>query len=187
MNANEMYEYVERIANLIRTNVRKSGLASGLQPVQMEALHYLSRCNRYSDTPVAVAEFLGLTKGTVSQTIGVLENNHLVQKVTDKRDRRVVHLHLTPNGESVLAQSIPPKAMTAALQIMTDQCQHQLGRSLQELLSGLQHANGLKTFGPCKTCIHHLYDGAERRCELTRENLTDSDAEKICREHIPSP
>ena len=36
MNANEMYEYVERIANLIRTSVRKDGLASGLQPVQME-------------------------------------------------------------------------------------------------------------------------------------------------------
>ena len=74
MKTEQIYEYLERIANLLRTDTRKLGVGKGLQPVQMEALHYLSCCNRYSNTPVAVSDYLGLTKGTVSQTLGVLEN-----------------------------------------------------------------------------------------------------------------
>lgn len=187
MNPNEMYEYVERIANLIRTRVRKSGLASGVQPVQMEALHYLSRCNRYSNTPVAVAEYLGLTKGTVSQTLGVLEDNGLVEKTTDSRDRRVVHLNLTPAGSRVLDESIPPDILKSAINELPEQEQHQMAQSIEHLLLCLQRANGLKTFGPCKTCVHHQQtDDAQRRCGLTREILTESDANKICREHIPA-
>ena len=187
MNPNEMYEYVERIANLIRTRVRKAGLANGVQPVQMEALHYLSRCNRYSNTPVAVAEFLGLTKGTVSQTLGVLEDNGLVEKTTDSRDRRVVHLHLTSSGTQVLEQSIPPDVLKSAISALPAKEQRQLEESIQRLLLCLQRANGLKTFGPCRTCVHHQLTGdAQRRCGLTREILTESDASKICREHLPS-
>jgi DNA-binding MarR family transcriptional regulator len=187
MNPNEMYEYMERIANLIRTSVRKTGLASGLQPVQMEALHYLNRCNRYSNTPVAVAEFLGLTKGTVSQTLGVLEFNGLVEKVTDERDRRVVHLHLTPVGEDVLDKSIPPGVLKAAMEVLPEEEQTSMARSLESLLLSLQRANGLKTFGPCKTCVHHQQtEDGQRRCGLTREMLSDDDADRICREHLPT-
>ena len=186
MNPNEMYEYVERIANLIRTSVRKTGLASGLQPVQMEALHYLSRCNRYSNTPVAVAEYLGLTKGTVSQTLAVLEASGLLEKTTDIRDRRVVHLHLTPAGEQVLQESIPPSVLKFALAELPDSEQKQIEESIPRLLRSLQHANGLKTFGACKTCVHHQYmDDDQRRCGLTHEILSEVDAGKICREHHP--
>jgi DNA-binding MarR family transcriptional regulator len=186
MNANEMYEYVERIANLIRTSVRKDGLASGLQPVQMEALHYLSRCNRYSNTPVAVAEFLGLTKGTVSQTLGVLESNGFLEKQTDLRDRRVVHLTLTPAGEQVLDESIPPNVLKSALDVLPALDRRQMEQSVEQLLRCLQQANSLKTFGSCKICVHHQRtDDGMRHCGLTRETLSDFDAEKICREHQP--
>lgn len=186
MNPNEMYEYMERIANLIRTSVRKTGLASGLQPVQMEALHYLNRCNRYSNTPVAVAEFLGLTKGTVSQTLGVLKFNGLVEKITDERDRRVVHLSLTPLGVEIIDKSIPPDVLKTALEVLPESEQLSMARSMKNLLLSLQRANGLKTFGPCKTCVHHQYaeDGL-RHCGLTRETLSEDDAERICREHFP--
>ena len=184
MNTTEMYEQVERIANFVRTSVRKSGLASGLQPVQMEALHYLDRCNRYSDTPVAVAEFLGLTKGTVSQTLGVLVNNGFVDRHPDTHDRRVVHLTLTPEGKQVLDGTIPPPVLKNAMDFVSDDERLQIEQSLQKLLSKLQYANGMKSFGVCKSCIHHqLNDNGDHQCGLTRETLSQHDREKICREH----
>lgn len=188
MNSSEMYEYVERIANLIRTSLRRSGLTNELQPVQMEALHYLSRCNRYSNTPVAVAEFLGLTKGTVSQTLRVLESAGLLEKKTDLRDRRVVHLSLTPEGEQVLAHSIPPPVLQLAVAELPEPEQRETEQVLARLLRALQHANHLKTFGACKTCVHHQQIAdARRQCGLTKEFLTEEDAIKICREHLPPP
>jgi DNA-binding MarR family transcriptional regulator len=186
MNTEAIYEYLERIANLIRTDVRKTGIGSGLQPIHLEALHYLSRCNRYSNTPIAVAEFLGLTKGTVSQTLGVLEANGLIEKQTDTRDRRVVHLNLTPLGEQVIAESIPPQVIRSAMTALSPSEDEAVIEALRLILRRLQQANGLKSFAACKTCRHHLIeqDGA-RRCGLTSELLTDIDAEKICREHEP--
>ncbi|MCP4325394.1 MAG: MarR family transcriptional regulator, partial [Alteromonadales bacterium] len=63
---NELFNIIERLANLLRQEIRLAGKELGLQPVQQEALYYLSICNKYSDTTLAVTEYLGLTKGTVS-------------------------------------------------------------------------------------------------------------------------
>ena len=185
MNSSQMYEYVERLSNLMRTSVRKAGLTRGLQPIQMEALHYLSRCNHYSNTPVAVAEFLGLTKGTVSQTLGVLEADGLLEKRTDIKDRRVVHLTLTAAGESVVKDCIPPTELTQALSQLGDGEAALIGNALESLLHALQRANGLKSFGACHQCRHHeIATTGIRSCGLTQEALSETDMDKICREHL---
>ncbi|CAI8805892.1 MarR family winged helix-turn-helix transcriptional regulator [Methylocaldum szegediense] len=187
MNTDLIYDYLERIANLIRTDVRRMGIARGLQPVQLEALHYLSRCNRYSNTPVAVADYLGLTKGTVSQTLGVLESSGLIEKQADRNDRRVVHLNLTDEGLRVVSDSIPPNVFRFAVNGLSENSRSEITASLNRVLRELQTANNLKTFGSCKTCRHHLIqDDGTRQCGLTKEWLTESDAEKICREHQPA-
>ena len=81
MKTNQIYDYVERLSELLRVDARQKGAEHGLLPVQLEVLHYLSICNQYSDTPMAVTEYLGQTKGTVSQTLKVLENKALLVKV----------------------------------------------------------------------------------------------------------
>ena len=63
---------LERLASLLRSERRNRLLKHGLQPIQFEVLYYLSICNRYSDTPMGVTDYLGQTKGTVSQTLKVL-------------------------------------------------------------------------------------------------------------------
>jgi DNA-binding MarR family transcriptional regulator len=186
MNTEQIYEYLERIANLLRTDTRKIGAGRGLQPVQLEALHYLGSCNRYSDTPAASADFLGLTKGTVSQTLGVLERLGFVEKRPDSKDRRVVHLHLTERGREVLDESFPPATLKGAMERIGDAERELLASGLQRLLRAMQEANRLRSFGVCKTCRHHrLQDDGSRRCGLTGETLTDDDSGKICREHEP--
>lgn len=184
MKTEQIYDHLERIANLLRTDTRKAGLGKGLQPVQMEALHYLSVCNRYSNTPAAVADYLGLTKGTVSQTLGVLEAAGLVEKKPDLRDRRVVHLVLTEDGWRVIGDSIPPKILKNAIDLLSEPDQQAVAWALNQVLRVLQQANRLRTFGVCKTCRHHrvLAEGMHR-CALTGEQLQPEEIENICREH----
>ncbi|MEN8763252.1 MAG: MarR family transcriptional regulator, partial [Thiogranum sp.] len=94
----EVRDLIERLGNLVRANVRAVCSEYGLRPVQLEAMRFLTQCNRYSDTPQAVAEYLGLTKGTVSQTLKVLEKKGLLRKLGDAKDKRVVHLNPTAKG-----------------------------------------------------------------------------------------
>jgi len=184
MSTQVIYEYLERVANLIRTDMRRLGMVYGLQPIQLEALHYLSRCNRYSNNPMAVAEFLGLTKGTVSQTLNVLETSGLIERGLDPRDKRRVHLTLTPEGQQVIGGTVPPESLKRALEAIPPDFSADTLAVLRELLRQLQRANGLKTFGACKTCSHHAIDESNgRQCLLTGEALTEVDAELLCREH----
>ena len=111
MKTNQIYDYVERLSELLRVDARQKGAEHGLLPVQLEVLHYLSICNQYSDTPMAVTEYLGQTKGTVSQTLKVLENKALLVKVSDEKDKRTTHLSLSPKGRRLVNEIIPTQLL----------------------------------------------------------------------------
>jgi DNA-binding MarR family transcriptional regulator len=178
-----IYDYLERLANLLRTDSRRSGAAFGLQPVQLEALHYLSICNRYSDTPMAVTDYLGQTKGTVSQTLKVLESKGLIEKSIDPDDRRMMHLSLTASGRKILGQSIPPPQLVKACGQLDRQDHDAIIDALRTLLHTLQQANSLKSFGVCETCRYNQAKGNSYHCGLTGEALSKQDIGLICREH----
>ena len=97
-----LLELVERLGNLMRSELRKSGSDEAMQPVHLQALIYLSKANRYSNTPQALADYLGLTKGTVSQTLLLLDRRGLIERFEDEIDRRVVRLRLSSAGERLL-------------------------------------------------------------------------------------
>jgi len=167
----------------MRVDVRSSGRKDGLLPVQVEALHYLAQCNRYSDTVQGLTDFLGQTKGTVSQTVKVLTARDLVEKRPDTEDRRIVHLHVTTAGQQVLSRLIPAHFLSQGLRILPDERVEQLSEALTELLRAVQYSNRFKTFAVCKSCRFNAGQSGSCRCELTGEALSDSDVELICREH----
>lgn len=182
--ATQAHTYLERLGNLLRSEARSLGVRYGLQPVQMEALAYLGNCNRYSDTPLGVTDYLGLTKGTVSQTLKVLENKGLLRKQADKKDKRVVHLHLSAAGRNLLNKAVPAPAIRDACETLTATQQSAMLEGLSALLGAIQSGNGMKSFGVCKTCRHNEQRPAgEFYCKLTREPLSRGDVELICREH----
>jgi DNA-binding MarR family transcriptional regulator len=185
MNApNRLHVLLERIDNLLRQEMRRGGAEGGLLPVQLQALHYLAICNRYSDTPQGVAEYLALTKGTVSQTLKVLESRGLVRKSTDPEDRRVVHLELTAAGRQALEASVPPPLLAAATTRLTARERKELETGLASLLDHLQQANDRRSFGVCRSCRYHrVISPALARCELLGAELSPEDASRICREH----
>ena len=184
MKEKQIYDYVERLSNLLRNDMRREGAAYGLLPVQLEALHYLSICNRYSDTPMGVTEYLGQTKGTVSQSLKILEKKGLIAKHADSRDKRVTHLRVSHSGKKLLAKSIPAPKFAHTCRQLNAQSQTRIVEALKELLLALQRSNGMKVFGVCRTCRHNnRNEDGSYFCGLTKEPLSDRDVELICREH----
>jgi DNA-binding MarR family transcriptional regulator len=95
----------ERLGALVQQSVRDDAARQGLLPIHIQVLHYLAQANRYSDLPIAIAEYFGITRGTVSQTLAVLERKGLLTKEPDSRHGKRVHLKLTPAGEVALKES----------------------------------------------------------------------------------
>lgn len=152
--------------------------------MQLEVLHYLAICNRYSNSPLAITEYLGLTRGTVSQTLMVLHNKGLVSKQTDEKDKRVVHLSLTAQGRKLVEKAVPASLLQAACARLSGKEQAMVIEAMNKLLLACQQANQMSSFGVCSTCRHNQRpaDGGYF-CGLTQEPLSAADIVLICREH----
>ena len=177
-----------RLADLIsRLGRATHGLqfTDGLNPAQWEALRFLGRANRVSRSPTALAEFLGTTKGTASQTLRALEAKGYVRRARGAAARRSVALDLTPAGEKLLEADPMARLEQVAAQI-PEQLGTAMADGLESLLRGLRASCGSAMFGVCAECGHHLPDGgcqtAERldRCGLSGDALTIDDGNRIC-------
>lgn len=178
------FRLIERISNLLRSEERKKYAAIGLQPVHVQVLDYLSTCNRFSDTPASVAEYLGLTKGTVSQSLQVLERKGYIEKSQDSEDGRVVHLALSVAGKELLDAIKPLDVFAQAQLAVSSQQFTSIEAALGSILSELQKANNAKSFGVCHSCVNFIRQDDHYLCNLTQLPLSQFDAKKICREHI---
>ncbi len=184
MYSQEPLKILDRISHLHHAYLREFSYRVGLNLRQLECLVYLHACNRYSDTPLALAEYLGLTKGTVSQTILSLEDKGLLKKNSDSNDGRVVHLKLTRKAEKLLEQCAHDSPLEKAFS-NNDEISASLAESLSAILTKVQRANNSKTFGACYSCNHFRRNGlgTTHQCGLTKEPLSEQESLKICREH----
>lgn len=175
---------IERISTLLRSEERKRFSAMGLQPIHAQVLEYISQCNQHSDTPVVVAEYLGLTKGTVSQSIQVLKRKGYIDKRSDPADGRIVHLSLTTAGEELLQQMQPLSLFSKVEKDIAEYNYTSLNEGLNATLAALQKANHSRSFGICNTCSYFSQLDNHYQCQLTMLPLSQSDANKICCEHL---
>ena len=184
MEKTDIFDLIERMSALIRSEERKKCAALGLQAVHLQALNYLSRCNRYSDTPAALTNYLGMTRGTVSQTLSLLEKKGYIKKISDIQDRRVVHLELLPEGKSILEKAKPAELFIKAGTLLKKKDgSPDYETALSNTLTALQKANRSQSFGVCKTCHYFTHIQQGYLCGLTKQTLSESDSEKICQEH----
>ncbi|MGR9116372.1 MAG: MarR family winged helix-turn-helix transcriptional regulator [Gammaproteobacteria bacterium] len=179
----DLYRVIERMAALIRSEERKKCTELGIQAVHLQVLDYLSRCNRYSDTPAALTNYLGMTKGTVSQTLLLLERKGFIKKVPDLADKRMVHLHLVAEGRDVLERASTTQLFSNAALILEKQNPQVQEDAFILALTALQKAHQSHSFGLCKSCKYFTSTPQGYFCGLTKETLTQADSEKICQEH----
>lgn len=172
---------LERLARIIHNDTH----SQGLKPTQWEALRYIARANRFSCNPGALTAYLGMTKGTVSQTLSALEKKDLITKTANPEDKRAVNLALTSNGLDLL-ENDPLSVLNSGVR-GTD-CAT-IETLLESSLKALLAQRGGHPFGACKTCRHFQINsesGNPHFCGLLLEPLSTEDSKKICIEQVPA-
>lgn len=181
-------ELIGRIGRLIHARQ----YAAGLNPAQWEALRYVDRANLRSRTPGALADYLGTTKGTASQTLIALEEKGLIRRDRSDRDRRQVEISLTEAGRGRLKDD-PIDLLRSALGALPIEAERTLLTALSDLLDRLRRADGLTAFGMCGLCRHFgcqedgAGDSAPATCCLTGDALGASDWNGLCVNYDPMP
>jgi len=176
-----LLELVERLGNLMRAEARRAGADEQLSPVHVEALVYLSTANRYSNTPQALGEYLGLTKGTISQSLLLLDRRGLLERYQDDIDRRVVRLRLSQAGEQFLYDAEPQSAWLQATRNISPNRIRNAVSALRETLTTFQADNDGQPLGTCVSCRHFERLSARAyRCGLMGDRLSGPETRKLC-------
>lgn len=179
-SALEAAHLIDRLDRLTRS----SATVDGLNPAQWEALRYLARANQFSRTPAALADYLGSTRGTVSQTLIALEQKGFVARTQSTRDKRSIDLELTSQAEAMLRDD----PLIALAHDLSATAGNDIDGIVTTLRAALQRAvarNDGKAFGACHTCRHFQRDigtttRAPHRCGLLDEPLSETDSREIC-------
>lgn len=177
---------LERLARVMRAREHDGDL----NPAQWEALRYLSRANRFSNSPGALTRYMGATKGTISQTVIALERKGLITKSARGGEKRSLSLTLTPQGEALLA-SDPWREVAAAADELGGKTRRRLYRGLRELLATELQRAGLSTFGTCDSCRFFREKGRDRDpagphlCMFYEQPITQKHTTCICAVHEP--
>lgn len=182
MNTASLPQLLNALSRAMLFEQRQAAAGAGLLPVQLAMLGYLRDANRYSNMPQCLAEYLGLTKGTVSQSLKILEERGWVLRQPDGADRRVVRLTLSEAGLKALERADDDAWRIAAQHLPANE-RERLRSLLTRLLSSWQQERNGKTFGVCRTCRHFRQGESSHQCGLTGEALSEADSEQICREH----
>ena len=166
---------IERLGRLISNTYH----SDGFKPVQWESLRFLNHANKFSRNPSALVEYLGVTKGSVSQTLSTLEMRGLVKKSIDKSDKRAVRLDLTKAGYAQVKKDPLLEISRSLNSLETSKC-IDISNGLEEILKVQLNSRGRRAFGLCFECRFHQKVQNRLRCGLLDVPLTKTDASKIC-------
>jgi DNA-binding MarR family transcriptional regulator len=178
---------LERLARLMRAREHDDGL----NPAQWEALRFLSRANRFSNSPGALTRYLGATKGTVSQTLIALERKGYIARALREGGRKSISLSLTAKGVEALTRD-PWADLARAAEDLGGKTKRRLQRGLAELLEQELGRSGVASFGVCSTCRFFRERGRSddangpHLCMAFEAALSEADVSRICHEHAPA-
>ena len=175
---------LERLTRVMRAGEHEGGL----NPAQWEALRYLSRANRFSNSPIALTRFLGSTKGTISQTIKALERKGYIAKGPRENEGRSISLSLTPKGSEALGRD-PLTEFSKSLDDLSGKARRRLAKGLADLLETDLKRREQPSFGTCATCRYfrekgrETDDGGPHSCMYFDVALSGAEVQLICVEH----
>lgn len=112
------------------------GYSHGLKPSQWTALRYFASANPSQRTVSSFADFHATTRGAASQTVEVLVGKGLLTRAPVPEDRRVIHLHPTPQALDLL-QHDPLKEFASVIAGLPDGDRFTLADALSRVLRGL--------------------------------------------------
>jgi MarR family transcriptional repressor of emrRAB len=181
--AREAIELLGQVARILWFE----GTKHGMRDREWMALRFLSRANRFSRTPSALASYVGTTRGTASFIIGELERLGYVERTRSSKDKRSVMLSVTQQGKKFLARD-PVNGLVDAFAVLDDDSKLRFRDTLRYVLDQPDAAEQRHHTDVCKRCIFLREDrtASETRstveftCRLFRAPIAEAEIELLC-------
>ena len=181
--AREAIELLGQVARILWFE----GTKHGMRDREWMALRFLSRANRFSRTPSALASYVGTTRGTASFIIGELERLGYLERKRSAKDKRSVLLSVTQQGKKFLARD-PVNGLVDAIAVLDDDGKIRFRDTLRHMLDQSDAAEQRHHTDICKRCIFLREDRTasdnkttvEFTCRLFRAPIAEAEIDLLC-------
>ncbi|MDJ0729055.1 MAG: MarR family winged helix-turn-helix transcriptional regulator [Crocosphaera sp.] len=191
----------EAVKNKVVTGLTKIGMAikshawqdaelQNLTPTQGQVLSLLRSRRNVGLRLSEIAEGLGITSATASETVKALVDKQLVKKGKAEDDGRAIAIKMTQKGEAK-ADSIAslPYFLLNALDELSSEEQDVFYYGLTKILRKLQENHEIPVLRMCVTCHFfeenvNLESDEPHYCKLVEEFFGDRNLKIDCPEHI---
>lgn len=135
---------IEKTFSFLRCMKGQMSLQSDVLNLSMIQLQTLIFIKQNPTTPMkAVAEYLRVELPSATSIVEKLVKLSYVKRQTDTEDRRLVLLHLTPKGESLLADAMKERSknMEHILSYLSEKDRDELSRIFDTLIKAMEENN----------------------------------------------
>ncbi len=175
---------LERISEAFRVLLWNESKENSLSPIQVQLLIFLLFHAREKCRVSYLADEFNMTKATISDSVKVLQQKGLIQKVQDEYDSRSFTLELSPEGRQTAQQlSLFTRHLEKPLDKLTLTQKQVMLDGLLRLIHELQKAGIITLQRMCFTCAHYRIEKDKHYCRLLETVLQDKDIRIDCPEH----
>jgi MarR family transcriptional regulator for hemolysin len=104
MTATRLLKFFKEFSRYHDRCIAPLAAAHDLSMREVHVLLFLANNPEY-DTARSISEYRGLSKSQVSQAVDFLSEMDLLHRETDREDRRLIQLSLTPEGRAIAQQA----------------------------------------------------------------------------------
>lgn len=176
----------QRLAAFWRASQWQGVKDMGLNPTQADVL---ARVAARPERIATLADQLGITQSSLSDTVSALVGKGLVARRPDPEDGRARQVLATPKGQTLAAQ-IPeaPPALDAAIATLDASDRGAMLRSLTLIIRSLQAARAIPVQRMCVTCRYfrpHAHDDPDNphHCTFVDAAFGDAELRMDCPDH----
>ncbi|PWB82203.1 MAG: MarR family transcriptional regulator [Methylocystaceae bacterium] len=188
-----MREGLDRIGAVMRADQWGVAEEAGLTPTQLHALTFIAGRGDAGIRLRAVAEHLGVTQPTATDSIAALVRKGLLTKLADPKDARAVAIRITPAGcDVVRAIGLAITSTERALESLSAKEQSTLLELVIKTIRALQEAKAIPPQRLCVTCRHfraYVHENAElpHHCAFVDAAFGGRHLRLDCGEHDEAP
>lgn len=176
---------LERISEAFRVLLWQESKESALSPIQLQMLIFLIFHEKEKCKISYLAREFNMTKATVSDSVRMLLEKKLVEKIPDPSDARSFALQLTQEGEKRAQKATGfAGAVEQPLRALSRDTKSLLLDSLLHIIQHLVKADVITVQRMCYNCAHFDRVAGEKYCQLLGSSLESDNIRIDCPEHL---
>lgn len=179
---------LSRIGMALRSESWNLSAKESLNPTQFQVMTLVNK-STHPLTVTELAEKIGVTKASLSDTVSALESKGFLKKKKSETDQRSSHLHLTASGKKIMDRLKGwPEEMIQSLEHFNDQEKGQFLSLISKLIQGLQEQGKIAPAKMCFNCKYfkpQAYPGQKKphHCDFIKSPIAEHDLRLDCDEY----